>query len=62
MRSGILLVDAENQFILCDAMEMVENAEPVHIVCGGVDAIDYLSSLPHDNCPVILTITNRATG
>jgi CheY-like chemotaxis protein len=56
MRSGILLVDddAEDQFIFCDAMEMVENAEPVHIECSGVDAIDYLSSLPHEQLPCVI--------
>lgn len=56
MRSGIFLVDddAEDQFIFCDAMEMVENAEPVHIECSGVDALNYLSSLPHEQLPCVI--------
>ena len=53
MRSGILLVDddAEDQFIFCDA---VENAEPVHVERSGVDAIDYLSSIPHEQLPCVI--------
>jgi CheY-like chemotaxis protein len=56
MRSGILLVDddAEDQFIFCDAMETVKNAEPVHIEGCGVDALDYLYSLPHDQLPRVV--------
>lgn len=56
MRSGILLVDddAEDQFIFCDAMETVDNTEPVHIECCGIDAINYLSSLPHDLLPCVV--------
>jgi len=56
MRSGILLVDddAEDQFIFCDAMENVDNAEPVHIESCGIDALNYLSSLPHDKLPCVV--------
>jgi CheY-like chemotaxis protein len=56
MRSGILLVDddVEDQFIFCDALENVDNTEPVHIECSGVDALDYLSSLPHQKLPCVV--------
>lgn len=56
MRSGILLVDddAEDQFIFCDAMESVDNAEPVHIECCGVDALNYLSSLSYEQLPCVV--------
>jgi CheY-like chemotaxis protein len=56
MRSGILLVDddIEDQFIFCDAMETVDGAEPVHIECCGVDALDYLSALPHNQLPCVV--------
>lgn len=56
MRSGILLVDddVEDQFIFCDAMESVDNAEPVHIECCGLDALNYLSSLPHEKLPCVV--------
>lgn len=56
MRSGILLVDddAEDQFIFCDAMTMVENAEPVHIECSGFGALNYLSSLRDHQLPCVV--------
>lgn len=56
MRSGILLVDddAEDQFIFCDAMKTVDNTESVHLECCGVDAINYLSSLPHHQLPWVV--------
>ena len=56
MRSGILLVDddAEDQFIFCDAMEKVENSQPVHLVNNGVDALSYLSSLRHQQLPCVI--------
>lgn len=56
MRSGILLVDddREDQFIFCDAMEMVDNAEPVHIETNGINALSYLSSLPHYQLPCVI--------
>lgn len=56
MRSGILLVDddAEDQFIFCDAMEMVENSQPVHIANNGIDALNYLSSLRQHQLPCVI--------
>ena len=56
MRPGILLVDddAEDQFIFCDAIETVDNNVPVHVECCGVDALNYLSSLPHDLLPCVV--------
>jgi CheY-like chemotaxis protein len=56
MRSGILLVDddVEDQFIFCDALGIVDNTEPVHIECSGVDALNYLSSLTHDQLPCVI--------
>jgi CheY-like chemotaxis protein len=56
MRNGILLVDddAEDQFIFCDAMKTVGNTEPVYIECCGVDAINYLSSLRHNQLPCVI--------
>ncbi|MGZ3847253.1 MAG: response regulator [Flavisolibacter sp.] len=56
MFSGILLVDddAEDQFIFCDAIETVDGTAPVHIESCGVDALDYLSSLPHNHLPCVV--------
>ena len=56
IRSGILLVDddLEDQFIFCDALETVDNTEPVHIECSGVDALEYLSTLPHQQLPCVV--------
>jgi CheY-like chemotaxis protein len=58
MRSGILLVDddSEDQFIFCDAMSMVENAEPVHIECCGGDALNYLASLSSKQLPCVVLV------
>lgn len=56
MRSGILLVDddEEDQFIFYDAMDHVDNAEPVHAEICGIDALDYLSSLSHERLPCVV--------
>ena len=56
MRSGILLVDddQEDQFIFCDAMKLVNSNEPVHIENNGINALDYLSSLPHHLLPCVI--------
>jgi len=56
MRSGILLVedDAEDRFIFCDAMQCVDNADPVHCEKNGIDALNYLSSLPHHRLPCVI--------
>lgn len=56
MPSGILLVDddAEDQFIFRDAMLCIDNAEPVHCEKNGLDALNYLSSLPHHSLPCVI--------
>ena len=56
MRSGILLVedDTEDEFIFRDAMESIDGAEPVHCEKNGIDALNYLSSLPHGRLPCVI--------
>ena len=56
MPSGILLVDddVEDQYIFCDAMNAVDNEEPVHIKCCGTDAVAYLTSLPPNQLPCVV--------
>lgn len=56
MRSGILLVDddAEDQFIFRDAMEGLSDAHPLHCEKNGIDALRYLSSLPHHSLPCVI--------
>ena len=56
MRSGILLVedDPEDQFIFRDAIDSVENAEPVHAEKNGVEALRYLQSLSSQQLPCLI--------
>jgi CheY-like chemotaxis protein len=55
-RSGILLVDddREDQFIFCDAMNSVDDAQPVHTETNGVDALRYLSSKENQHLPCVI--------